>query len=69
MAVPMFDPHDILRHLFSSGMKIPTESLQRYWCHLKSVNDRWALSVNDETLIPSLVDIVKFPISFVLTMK
>ena len=56
MAVPMFDPHDILRHLFRSGMKIPTESLKRYWRHLKSVNDRWALSVNDETLIPSLVD-------------
>jgi len=55
MAVPMFDPHDILQHLFRSGMKIPTESLKRYWRHLKSVNDRWALSVNDETLIPLLV--------------
>ena len=52
MAVPMFDPHDILQHLFRSGMKIPPEALRRYWRHLKSVNDRWALSVNDETLIP-----------------
>ena len=60
MAVPMFNPHDILQHLFRSGMKIPSEALRRYWRHLKSVNDRWALSVNDETLIPLAVQYLRY---------
>ena len=60
MAVPMFNPHDILQHLFRSGMKIPSEALRRYWRHLKSVNDRWARSVNDETLIPLAVQYLRY---------
>ena len=53
--LPMFDPHQIVRHLVKAGLKVNKELIKQYWDHLQKLDNPWAKQVNDKSLIPSLI--------------